>query len=88
MFLLNWLASLLRLLGLSSKKARIVILGMLPGAVPSTGRCTAAQRVPRSRVCARTQACMRACARARRHQHQHPTDGVDYVVPSVWAAKL
>lgn len=29
MFLLDWLTSLLRLLGLSSKKARIVILGVL-----------------------------------------------------------
>lgn len=28
MFLLDWLTSLLRLLGLSSKKARIVILGV------------------------------------------------------------
>ena len=30
MFLLDWLTSLLRLLGLSSKKARIVILGVRP----------------------------------------------------------
>ena len=38
MFLLDWLTSLLRLLGLSSKKARIVILGACPSAIRSAQR--------------------------------------------------
>ena len=40
MFLLDWLTSLLRLLGLSSKKARIVILGLtLALGIAQSARC-------------------------------------------------
>jgi len=51
MFLLDWLTSLLRLLGLSSKKARIVILGAFSPALRRASGC-----LPRARCCTDFQA--------------------------------
>jgi len=88
MFLLDWLTSLLRLLGLSSKKARIVILGVRPnpscvGAGPRTGAVRAVRWCWLPGIGYRTAGCTQAharpfarkrtCARARTyHPPIHP----------------